>query len=337
MLWLAQPTKHRCTIEARKKKLNFWDATKGRWTTDFVLAVSPTAAVKLDSGGQKLDLRSKPGHSQRIVFFDEKDGHSVGTIEVNAAGAFMIRKGVDRAKVNTDWPAFWLSQVVAVIQLQKPIELVVTDRIGGGSGTIVYDVGHTVWHIPGIFWEKTRNYDNGEDREDVRLQPIGMPPSIQTDPIHTPPIKRSSRTASVVSNSSRAASVVSSTREKPQKEEKVEDQDMPPLINHRVSNDMASESSFQPGRLLNYQQIIGNGIRPWEFPGSGIDEMQSPSREVEGSQFQTRKKANGSEGLFDATGEIEWVTGGDQAGVHYTLLSRRPYRHISGLCNHCMR
>lgn len=106
MLWLAHPTRRRFTLQVRGagKKLQMWDAGTGTWNSDCVIASSPTAIVHLYHDGRTLDFRSRPGYSQWVLVFELKDGRSIGTIEVNASGALLVRKGVERAYLNRDWP-----------------------------------------------------------------------------------------------------------------------------------------------------------------------------------------------------------------------------------------
>lgn len=174
MLWLAQPTRRRFTLQVRTsgQKLQVWDASTGAWDNECFTAVAPTAIVRLEQGGRTFDFRSRNGFSQRVLFFDAVDGHSVGTIEVNASGAFMIRKGVEGAWIIRKWPALWTTQTVAIVKVRAPLEIIVTDRLGAKEGTIAYELRHTTWHVPGTFWEKTRNYDTGDEGDDVRVDPV---------------------------------------------------------------------------------------------------------------------------------------------------------------------
>lgn len=216
-----------------------WDGNTGQWTSEFMLAVSPTAVVKLDKQGRTLDLRSRPGHSQRMLFFDADDGRSVGIIEVNASGAFLVRKGAERATVSSNWPALWTTQTVALVRIKCPMEIVVTDRLNGQSGTIAYESRRSAWHVPAVFWERSRNYDAGPEGDDLRVQPVGLPPMIK--PPDTPPATKRTK-----SGAASIASTVETKEELPQA-----DLPMPPLVpqpTRRETND--------PG-WLNYGSMLG--------------------------------------------------------------------------------
>lgn len=132
MLWLAQPTRRRFTLHVRHgdPPLQVWNSSSGTWDGDTFAAVSPTALVHLYQSGRYLDFRSRNGYSQRVLFFDASDGRSIGTIEVNASGAFMVRKGVEGATVTSKWPALWTAQAAAIVRVHAPVEICVTDRQG---------------------------------------------------------------------------------------------------------------------------------------------------------------------------------------------------------------
>lgn len=296
MLWLAHQTRHRFTLQIRSggQKLQVWDTSTGRWNDESLVAGSSTAILRLERGGQKLDFRSRSGYSQRLLFFDARGGRSIGTIEVNASGAFMIRKGVEGASIVRNWPALWTTQTVAIIRVQPPIEIFVTDRQGGGEGTITYEAHHTTWHVPGSFWERTRNYDIGDDRDDVRTDPVGLPPAFgqilgivghvptsnaTTTAPSTPHRQRrtTSRAVSIASQASTQVAPIQSGNN----DEEGEHRDMPTLIDIRTQNNSVGGTTTQKDSSLGqfdvYEYASTSGLQvnqPSQQPqveGVGVD------------------------------------------------------------------
>lgn len=295
MLWLAHSTRHRFTLQVRtsERTLQVWDASQGRWNGNYLIAGSSTAIVHLDQDGRLFDLRSRNGYSQRVIFFDATRGHSVGSIEVNASGAFMIRKGVEGAFVDRNWPALWTTQTVAIVRIRAPIEIYALDRLGGGGGTVTYDPHHTTWHVPSVFWERTRNYDIGDDGDDVRADPTRLPPAIGlvpaaeidtpannvSTPTRTPTAQRRAASRAV----SRAGSIASTTSGQPapnqsgNREKEEDHRTMPALIDRRTQNNSVSGTASQHERkskVYEYASTAGLQVKqPDQSPQAeaGID------------------------------------------------------------------
>lgn len=296
-----------------------------------------------------------------MLFFDANDGRSIGSIEVNASGAFMVRKGVERASVLQNWPILWTAQTAAVIRIQSPIELKVTDRVGEKEATISYEPRHMTWHVPSAFWEKSQNHDTGNEGADVRINPVGLPAAFgqaltmgeRTQPNATAAVapmtpKQQRRTASRTNSMASATNEQTASNERDRKESEEQDK-MPSLVQAQAKNNSVDEPTTQknePPQVYDYASLSGLTLNqpiqlpPPDFntwwPQANVPPAIGAPTPKEPSEFRLEKKANGEEALFDGIGEIEWVKNEATIGVHFTNGLRRAYRHVSGYCHKCM-
>lgn len=196
-----------------------------------------------------------------------------------------------------------------------------------------------------MFWEKTQNYDVGNDGDDRREDPVGFPPAVMgrttiggiTPAPMTPQRQRrpSSRTVSIASTTDdRNSASVGGTSERAD-----ESETMPPLVNYGTATKAPAKPL--PNYVLPALQLSPPPMQSGVDFSSWLIKPNAPSADTspannEASQFRIETKTNGKEGLFDSIGEIEWITGEDQSGAHYTTKTRRAYRHVTGYCAHCM-
>lgn len=166
-MWLAKPAKNRFRLDYGRLQGQFMLYVEGAWTSDKPqVLISPTAVMNLSQDGRTIEFVSQRGYSQRMLFANMDNERIVGSIEIQASGALIIKNGTGEATVKESWPLLWKSQVVAIIGIRAPAAITFHDSQGDWTGEITWNVTHPYWFIPEGYRKATRAYDIESDESD---------------------------------------------------------------------------------------------------------------------------------------------------------------------------
>lgn len=123
-----------------------------------------------------------------MLFANRANGVIIGSIEVCATGAIVMKHGTNGATINTRWPMLWTSQVVAIIGVEAPAAMVFIDHIGEHTEEITWSTGYQYWYMPERYRNASRAHDieaacsrtNSEDSLVESDEPTSVTTSVQT-------------------------------------------------------------------------------------------------------------------------------------------------------------
>lgn len=167
MLWLARPLKNRFTVTINEVGQRFGIYQSGDW--EFLTNMfygSLTAVVTMYDHGKSINLRSREGYAQRMLFVDIQRALIVGSIEITAKGGFLMTDGKNQ-RMNDDWPILLRQQTVAIISVPERVSLTAFDILGGKSYELRYN-GQRMkhWSFPFHLRNPKKNHDDFSDEDE---------------------------------------------------------------------------------------------------------------------------------------------------------------------------
>lgn len=158
-MWLARPNKRRIGVDIQNPRRFQVFMNDGRSGAAPLILSSATAAIDVDTDGRKIELWSQSGYPQRLLFANIESDVIIGSIEIQATGAVIIKNGTNGATVRSNWPVLWHSQVVGVIGITAPVALQIRDYLGNRVDEVTWNRNYQYWFIPDRFRVPSRAYD----------------------------------------------------------------------------------------------------------------------------------------------------------------------------------
>lgn len=145
-LWMAVPVKQRFTLTFESHRPQLYYHLAGWKQRDKEIMVSPTAVVKIDRHGQRVQLLSRNAYAQRIMIVNRKSEQVIGTVEITAQGSMMMTDG-KKMKTDACWQTLYTTQTVAVIGIEGAGTFCIVDEQATNEYRVPYDGVQRQWNM----------------------------------------------------------------------------------------------------------------------------------------------------------------------------------------------